>query len=1251
MYSRAPGETPMAKASRPQKPASPLSPSEGGPRWTEAQLRGITTTGHSLLVSAAAGSGKTAMLAARCAHLVCDAAEPCDVDELLVVTFTEAAAAEMKSRIHAALRDRAAAVDSERIRRQVSLVDRASVSTLHSFCARLLREHFHAVGLDPAFTVLDGDEASLLRREVARELFDDRYEFDASGDFHRFVDAYGEGEDGRLIDRVIQTHEMIASLVDPEAWLQRAHDRVADAAENPLETTELGRELIDALARAIDQTRKRCERALELVRGLGGFPKYVAALTEHAQTLRHWDQTLAGEGIDALAEEVSSLELPRLPAVSNATPGKELAKDAVDSVRDAMTKSSWRDLLRFTSAQWQEGLEAVRPHTDVFLSLVRDFEARYRAAKEASRVVDFSDLERMSLRVLSEDASALRPSPAARAYHRRFKHVLVDEYQDINEVQDAILCLLSRECVCDESGHVGNLFCVGDVKQSIYRFRLAEAARFLDRQKLFRTEGDPRRGEVIDLQANFRSRAPLLAAINSVFERLMTEAAVDIEYDQTHRLEAGMKYPSDGGATCFNGSPIEMHLLPAEARTDDDHDAEAADDQELDRSEREAALIAQRIRQLVGLDGSAPACVCEKDPAGGMVSRPIRFGDIVILLRSVRFKSSQYANVLRRAGIPVHAQSGTGYFDSTEIRDMLALLSVLDNQRQDIPLATVLRSPLANLPGPEDCLARVRLAYPLTDEKPVPFHDVVVSYAAEKQDELAARLRDFLTRLGQWRRLAHSRPLAEAISIIFEQSGYLAFSAGLQDGDQRVANLMELHERAASFDTFNRQGLSRFMRMLESLRDGSDLGQPAIASEADNVVRVMSVHRSKGLEFPVVILPDLGKRINVSDCHGSILTDRSAGLGLSVIDEHRMIRYPSLASVLVGQRLRQQALAEELRVLYVAMTRAKEHLILVGTCKADAPDGWTSRWANHAGAFPRDLILDASTLLHWIGPTAAAAGEDVIRIQRHTAEEVATWDSDHAKRQALSPQQERLAALEPLDPAPGLDPLAAEVVARLKFKYPFASFVKLAAAEAVTAHGNHAVGMLKADDSRLPRILPRPRFLAAEAASPSDVGTATHLVLMHLDFARPCDAADLSAQFGKMIERKLITTPQADAVDRQALLWLIGTEVGKLLRANAARLRREASIHFAASSELAGSDDPLDRVMIRGRIDVLVPEERGCTLIDYKTDAIDKERVSFRANDYAPQLNSYRQAIEQITGRPVQKCYLVFLTPRMIIAV
>ncbi len=356
--------------------------------------------------------------------------------------------------------------------------------------------------------------------------------------------------------------------------------------------------------------------------------------------------------------------------------------------------------------------------------------------------------------------------------------------------------------------------------------------------------------------------------------------------------------------------------------------------------------------------------VCKADPAGQPIMVPIDFGDIVILLRAMQHKADHFADVLRAHGIPVHSEGGGGFFGATEVRDIICLLQILDNQQQDIPLAAVLRSPLSGLPNPDDALARIRLAY-CDDANPIPFHEAVRRYAEEKDDELAAFLGDFLNRLHEWRDQANKRPVAELLWRLYEDTGYLAFCGGLEDGRQRVANLLHLHERAGQFGSFLRQGLYRFLRFLENLREQKDAPRPSPIGQAEQVVRIMSIHRSKGLEFPVVLIPDLGKQHNLSDTKQTILVGRQSGLGMSVVDQDRLIRYPSLASTLVRQSLLRQTISEELRLLYVAMTRAKEHLILVATCGETDRQGWISQWTGHAGPLPPDAVQSASA--SWIG--------------------------------------------------------------------------------------------------------------------------------------------------------------------------------------------------------------------------------------------------------------------------------------------
>jgi ATP-dependent helicase/nuclease subunit A len=1231
-------------------PSDPTNSPESSPaaaftattKWTEPQQTAISTEGRSLLVSAAAGSGKTSVLAARCVRLITEGDSPCDIGELLVVTFTEKAAAEMKERIARSLARFHAATSDPHAAKQLAMLDRANISTIHGFCSRLLRQHFQLLGLDPEFSILDADEATLLKLETARNLFAERYDAEHDDAFRKLIDCYADGDDERLIRQVIDIYDTLCSVADSGGWLLHARDRIAEAIRLPMDQSELGREYLAYVARQLQSVISECVDAGKAVKAFGSFKDYEEMLRDLYRTLVHWMAVLKQDGLDALAEESGSVEFPRLKSMSNDIPNKAVAQDRLGSVRKMVKDGIWRQCLKFTTAEWKDGLARTLPHLDVLISLVVEFAEKYTAAKDEDCRLDFADLELLALRALKDSNSPeLKPSAVARGYHSQFKHVLVDEYQDINEVQDAILTLISRECDAGRAGVVPNLFCVGDVKQSIYRFRLAEPARFLRRRDEYSKPDS--HGQLIDLKENFRSRAPLLEAINGVFERLMTKASADLDYDQSQRLEPGLPYPDFREVPMFIGAPIELHLLPKEPPS-----ADAASDDDLDRSEREAVLVGRRILKLVGRgDAAAKNIVDRTGPTP--VARPVRFSDIVILMRSMRFKADTLAAVLRGMGIPVHTESVTGYFEATEINDVLALLHVLDNQRQDIPLAAVLRSPLLNLPDAESNFARIRLAY--TGEPPVPFHLAVQKYAEEKTDALSEKLRAIQSQLEKWRQDARQRPVAELLWAVYEQTGYLAFNAGLSNGEQRQANLIELHDRARQFATFRRQGLTRFLAFLEKLKKDSDLGQASIASEADDVVRIMSIHKSKGLEFPVVFLPDLGKAINQQDSQGSILLDRSAGIGLQVVDEHRQIRYPSLAWTVVQQRIRQQTLAEELRVLYVAMTRAKEHLILMGTTAEDAVDRWTLRWADHNGSIPAESVLAARNVLDWIGPVAILTGG--FAIHPHTAEEVAGWSIADTRAPKMSADQLAMAALKPIGPVPVMSRAVQSVIDRLGQKYDHADAALTPAAASVTslvkksapAPASSSSGTAALPSQSVDRLLRKPAFLVgALPLDAADKGTATHAVLEHFQF--DADAGDVHAQIDKLVAERKLTAELAAVVDIPAIEWFLQSEIGQLLRSRAHELKRELPVYF--SSTTTGADEPADHPMVRGRIDLMLPTDTGWLIVDYKTDHVEGPEIETRAMFYAAQLKLYQDAVERITGQKVVGSALVFLHPKEI---
>ncbi|HEX8911473.1 MAG TPA: helicase-exonuclease AddAB subunit AddA [Humisphaera sp.] len=1244
-------------------------PPPAKPGLTPDQRRGVETVGRTILMSAAAGSGKTRVLAERCAYLVCDAPPGvrCDVDELLVVTFTEAAAAEMRDRIGKALAARLASspagVDAGRLEHQLALVDQAQISTLHAFCARLLRQHFHLVpGLDPAFVVMDEHEAMLLRLDVGRELFRRRYAEDKDHRFHKLLDLYAEGDDERLLGEVLRLHDLLGSMIDPDEWAGESLERIEGAAGGELIKSDLGRALVESVRRRITAVGQLCNEKLKLLETFGAkeFDQYRKRVTEIRDTCRHLYSVIATSGLGAVAEE-AAVQFDNLKPVKSTVPDKDAAKAAVDAVMKEYKEGGWRQLLRFSEAQWQEGLTMLAPHVRELLDLVRAFGEAYAREKQEARQLDFADLERFALHVLLDrNQPGQAPSATGRYYQRQFRHVLVDEYQDINAVQSRILDLVSRNGA--DPSLPANRFFVGDVKQSIYRFRLADPEQFLRLQKQLRSDKTGR-GEVIDLKQNFRSRGPLLEAINAVFARLMTESAAEIRYDDTQRLVPGRSFPDAAGRAVFPGAPIELHLLAGKASEADGEAAEADDDGDAgwDRTEREAAFVAKRIRQIVGADGGTPVHVFDR---GEGPPRPASYRDIVILLRSKRYKANQFVRILELFDVPTHADSGSGFFESTEVRDVVALLCLLDNQRQDLELAAYLRSPLARLANAEDAMATVRIAYRSERGKPVPFHEAVVRYAAERSDPLALRLKSLLDALHELRLRANRQPVHDTIWQVYQETGYLAYVNGLHNGRQRAANLLELYDRARGFATHRRQGLGRFLDFLKTLEAEADLGQPSVASEAQDVVRIMTVHASKGLEFPIVFLPDCGKRINTRDETGPILTDRQLGIGMPVADERLQVRYPSLAEALVKERVHRKLMAEELRVLYVALTRAMEHLILVGTADADAPQKWQAGYSGRVGPLPEQAIVGARTVLDWLGPVWAAeffAGGNCLDLKVHSLAELEA-DRPGRRRAELSERLRRLCDRKPIEPAPPLGEQTRRVVDRLEYVYPHEQETGEPAVKSVTA-------LAKSDREvtyRVPTLgeepgkpkgavgsLALPVFAApARPLAATEVGTAVHLLLQHLRFAEVKSAADVRRQADELVAALKLPAELRPSLDDGAIddvAWFVTkTEVGKLVAEHEPRLMREMPVLFRDPTA-PDSVAPHDATMIRGRLDLFVPLAGGGVIVDYKTDRVETvEQVQDRMVAYRQQVGLYADAVALATGRAVSRTYLVFLYARRV---
>lgn len=1219
--------------------------------WSEAQLQAIRLRDKNILVAAAAGSGKTSVLVERIIQRLLDPVQPIDVNQILVVTFTNAAAAEMRSRVGVALQK---ALTEQRgqtahIERQLVLLHSAQISTIHAFCQQLVRQHFHLLDIDPQFRIANDAEMTLMKQDVLTAVCEASYAV-GDGAFLALVDQYGEEKsDEALHQLVLGLYEASRSHPWPEAWLQSlpaAFDLPLDAA---IDATPWAGLIAHKVRLELEGMR---DWLLELSLAADELaPVYSATLAEDWQVLQDVLTAVDG-GWDGLAAALTEARFGKMPNAPKGMPddvkkyfqnGRQKVKDKVNDVRTLYFEQS--------AADWLADMRKLASVISALTALVERFAAAFAAAKRAKGVLDFSDLEHFCLQVLREPGSTpadSRPSAVAAELQARFAEIMVDEYQDTNGVQESMLRLLARP---DQP----NLFLVGDVKQSIYRFRLAEPELFLAKYHAYPQAGDG--CARVDLAQNFRSRPGVLAAVNFLFGQLLVPSVAELSYGEAEALHPGPDYPAADGRSLDD--PVEICLIDREdkAPPPEDGDGEdfrqaAAEAAELSGFELEARWIAQAIQRLMTEERQ----VYDKS-AGGY--RRLSWRDIVILLRSVRGKADVLLTTLREAGIPVYAELDSGYFRETEVQVMLALLSCIDNPRQDIPLAGVLRSPLVGLTAAE--LAEIRLLEPQGD-----LWDAV---ELAVQDKARVKLQRFWQAFTHWRNLARRDGVPVLIWDIYRQTGYYDYVGSMPGGMVRQANLRALYDRARQFEATYFRGLFRFLRFIERMQDkGSDLAVARTLGESEDVVRVMSIHKSKGLEFPVVIVGDLGKPLNLQDSRASVLCHKTLGLGPYVVQPEWRLKYPSLARHGISHKLIMETKAEELRILYVALTRAREKLILVGSVKrlGSQLDEWNRKARYRATTLAESAIAGAKHYLDWIMPAVLRHPDSQPLGAQDWPDDLpllgaaSHWRLTTCRRAELArPPVESgdwpplLAEVEAGRPVP--DGGAADwVAATLGWQYAYPAVVSKPAKLSVTELKRRFEQVEPHTTYRLPRrasISLRPRFVQERLElTGAERGTLLHSVMQHLDLQGDLSAAGVAAQLEQMVYREVLLPEHAPLVDTAAVAaFFAGTLGQRMLQSPLCRRELPFSLLLPAKALYADMADQEEGIFVQGVIDALFDEGDGLVLLDYKTDK--ESDGAALAERYQFQLSLYADAIETILQKPVRECYLYALQSQQVIAV
>ncbi len=1204
---------------------------------TEQQKRAIEATGG-ILLAAGAGTGKTATLVSRCVRLVAECGV--DVDRLLVVTFTNAAAAEMRQRLREALRETALQrPDEPRFHRQVLLLESAHVSTIHSFCLELIRAHFAELQLDPGVAVLDESITAPLARHTAARIVTQAIETDRR--MQTLAEAYCGSSGSRLGDLILRAHRFF--VTQPMASDVLARELAFFAADAP-NGWRLRREeittawWISAIPQALLQIPRTLD-ALREVRGYGGKSPTADGIRRLETVLPALDQRLRAWRPEARPPE--NLELLRYAA---GLAGDDVWVRGTGKTRGHLVKlfEEAQLLLSWHPADGADPIDVewalAREPMATLLELTRSFATAFTEAKRAAGGVDFADLEQLALQLLVDEES--RPTAIAREWQSRLDHVFVDECQDINAAQHALIRALARD------GEHSNLFMVGDVKQSIYRFRMAAP-------ELFRSDAeswkDREHHQVLPLTENFRSRAGILAFANDLFAFLMSPRLEGVSYDAEDRLafalpaqRAALSLTPDetqrpNGAWCDPDCRVELHLVlagksaAAQDPGENEGDGDGSSWGDLLDVERQAQVAASRLRQL--MDGKHEVW----DPRD-RAFRALQWRDVGVLMRSVRGRTGSFVREFRRRGIPLAVEQGD-FLETLEASDLTSLLRVLDNPRQDIPLFALLRSPLVG--WPLDDLVALR-----------PVHRG--SGAWECLEETAGRhdadprVKRFVEDLRRWRRLALMTSLTCVLETVLAESRYEAFLLALPDGPDRVANVRRFLELARRYDPLQRQGLFRFLRFLDEQADAGREIEPLPPRQID-AVQLLSVHKSKGLEFPVVILAGIGAGFPTQDSREALLLSRCWGVAPQIVDLPGRRRQDGLVLWQEKRDEKLASVAEELRLFYVGVTRARDTLILVGSFNP-AGDAWESRTSLPPALGVPNARSYCDWLGLWIGTRADwSAGQGEVILATDSAPARLRWQT-YANDSELGP----VTKPDTNTAAPDAEPARAPVF-DLDWQYPHAAATRIpskTSASALRRLGSEP------DEQAAPPWAPRHEFRPAINANPgslsaAEIGTAHHSFLQNLDLTRCGTEAELRAEASRLLDHGLLGANETKVLDFGSLAAFWSSDLGLAIRNRAQDVRRELPFTAAfAPAELPPFAVPFgdgggdDFVVVQGAVDlaVLLPDQ--IWVVDFKTDRVSEADLPAKALEHENQLRLYSTALERVYGRRTTRCALYFITRR-----
>lgn len=1190
-------------------------------KWTSEQKKVIDLRDRDILVSAAAGSGKTAVLVERIVNRICVDNPPVDIDRMLVVTFTKAAAAEMRERVSRAIDSlKEQKPDDENLQRQSTLVHNALITTIDSFCLFVVQNNFAQLNLDPDFRIGDQAELKLMLKDALAQVFEDNYAREDNEEFINLIDTYSKGRNDSAVRQMVEDiYYKSGSSSWPRKWMNSLLRLYDIKSAKQLEDSEIIKEIVDYSRVLLEEAVQELTMAKDLASATPGLEKYALTLSED---IALFDGMADVTGYVGMQEFLNKISFGRI-AVIRKFDGDEKKKERVKSMRDATKKKVDGIKQKYFGMSIElmyEQLERQRPFVKELIRLSLEFYDAMEAVKTRKRVFDFSDIEHFALRILV-DEQTLEPTETAREFSKHFEEIMIDEYQDSNQVQEDILTAISRE----HQG-VGNMFMVGDVKQSIYRFRMARPELFMEKYNTYTSDDSAH--QRIDLHKNFRSRNEVLDFTNDIFYKIMAADLGNVQYDDDAALYPGASYPKE---------TMRPELLLVDYKDEDLSEIIE------DKVQIEALLIANRIRSLME-NGMVT------DKKTGQL-RAVQYRDIVILSRSVATWGNTVAAVLKDCDIPAHVESNTGYFSSYEIQVILSMLRILDNPLQDIPMAAVLASPIVGMDDEE--LAQIRSAF-----KGVSFAQAALSAMAGEDGYEDEKLKAFALVFERLRGAVADTPIHELLYRMLDETGFYRYASAMPAGKRRRQNIDMLIEMAAAYEKTSYKGLFHFVRYIDIQQKYEiDYGEADTAGENDDVVRIMTIHKSKGLEFPVVFVSGLGKGFNTQDTKSDLVIHEKLGLGLVEKTKSPRTKRPSLIRNEIESRIKRENLGEELRVLYVALTRAKEKIILTGGL-SNAQKSFEKYRGNVNANQPISFGQreGAGCYLDWVIPAMLSYPD------KYT---VSTVDAtEFAARTAMDMAANDISKAQLIGHISAADETKAkELAEEFDFEYAYASDI--------TKKSKYSVSELKHDSmvekyDSTEREAERPKFLleeketyvpdfarddeaggaSNESKEPKNAagvnqgalrGTAVHRVMECLDFKSLCDidtkdhvavSAFVKKSMDEMLKKGLIT----DDMYRLTRPKLIEQFISSDVAARMAQADKRGDLYKEKPFVM-----DYEGVLVQGIIDVFWLENDKIVLLDYKTDRVNAAKELI--DRYSTQLKLYADALGRIfstDGKSIQ---------------